>query len=409
MTDHPMPRNTTAADRRAASASAAGKNHLIGVLGASGAVGRAAVRELRALGHTGLRLGGRTASALCAVAEEDPSGHDETVWADATAPDGLQAFTEGCDIVLNCVGPTYRLRATVASAALAAGAHCVDVAGDDPAAEDLFKDGDPAREGRTVVLSAGALPGLSSLLPRWLAGQGLDSASALTAYCGGLETCSPTVAHDLMLSLTSGGADGAAYGEALAAVRGGRRVPRALRIAEDAEHWAFQGRVALQPYLSGESERLATVLGLDRLDWYNVHPGPAVRSLLSLLPGRLAAGEDPVELADRLILAADLDLAGRKPYYVMDFALSGTASAQPATAGLTLRAASSYRLTAAVGALSVDAVLRGEVPAGVHFACDVLDPDTVIRHLRFQGVADLRPTGAAADAQQAEQVEEGVL
>ncbi|NDZ72551.1 epimerase, partial [Streptomyces sp. SID10362] len=44
---------------------------VIGVLGASGAVGRAAVRELRALGHTGLRLGGRTASALAAVAEED--------------------------------------------------------------------------------------------------------------------------------------------------------------------------------------------------------------------------------------------------------------------------------------------------------------------------------------------------
>ncbi|MFF0670645.1 saccharopine dehydrogenase NADP-binding domain-containing protein [Streptomyces tendae] len=379
---------------------------VIGVLGASGAVGRAAVRELRALGHTGLRLGGRTASALCAVAEEDPTGHHETVWADATAPDGLRAFTEGCDIVLNCAGPTYRLRATVASAALAAGADCVDVAGDDPAAEDLLAAGDPARDGRTVVLSAGALPGLSGLLPRWLAGQGLDGVSALTAHCGGLETCSPTVAHDLMLSLTSGGADGAAYGEALAAVRGGRRVPRALRTAEDTEHHAFPGRVALQPYLSGESERLATVLGLDRLDWYNVHPGPAVRALLNVLPGRLAAGDDPAELADRLFLAADLDLAGREPYYVMDFELSGTASGRPATAGLTLRAASSYRLTAAVGALAVDAVLRERVPMGVHFARDVLDPGTVVRHLRDRGAADLRPTGAAAGA---DHVEEGVL
>ncbi|MBL1120554.1 saccharopine dehydrogenase NADP-binding domain-containing protein [Streptomyces sp. 110] len=379
---------------------------VIGVLGASGAVGRAAVRELRALGHSGLRLGGRTASALCEVAEENPGGHDETVWADATAPDGLRAFTEGCDIVLNCVGPTYRLRATVAFAALDAGAHCVDVAGDDPAAEDLLAGGDPAREGRTVVLSAGALPGLSSLLPRWLAGQGLDGVTALTAYCGGMEPCSPTVAHDLMLSLSSGGADGAAYGEALAAVRGGRRVPRALRTDEDTVHPAFPGRVAVQPYLSGESERLAGDLGVDRLDWYNVHPGPAVRALLNLLPGRLAAGEDPDRLAERLILAADLDLAGRKPYYVMDFALSGTASGTPATAGATLRTASSYRLTAAMGALAVDAVLRGGVPAGVHFACAVLDPGTVVRHLRSHGAADLRLTGTAVGA---ELEEEGVL
>ncbi|MGP2438410.1 saccharopine dehydrogenase NADP-binding domain-containing protein [Streptomyces sp. JW3] len=379
---------------------------LIGVLGAAGAVGRAAVRELRALGHTGLRLGGRTPSALRAVAEEVPGGHAETVRADATAPDGLRAFTEGCAVVLNCVGPTYLLRATVASAALAAGADCVDVAGDDPAAEDLSKAGDPARDGRTVVLSAGALPGLSSLLPRWLAGQGLDTVSALTAHCGGLEPCSPTVARDLMLSLSSGGADGAAYGEALAAVRGGRRVPRALRTVEDTERDGFPGRVAVQPYLSGESERLAGVLGLDRLDWYNVHPGPRVRALLNLLPARLAAGDDPARLADRLILAADLDLAGRKPYYVMDFALSGTASGQPATAGLTLRAASSYRLTAAVGALAADAVLRAEIPPGVHFACDVLDPGTVVRHLRAERVADLWPTGTAADA---EPVEEGAL
>ncbi|MGK9461706.1 saccharopine dehydrogenase NADP-binding domain-containing protein [Streptomyces sp. G6] len=380
---------------------------VIGVLGASGAVGRAAVRELRSLGHTGLRLGGRTASALCAVAEEDPAGHDETVWADATAPDGLRAFTEGCDIVLNCVGPTYRLRATVAFAALDAGAHCVDVAGDDPAAEDLDKGSDPVRDGRAVVLSAGALPGLSSLLPRWLATRGgLDAATALTAYCGGLETCSPTVAHDLMLSLSSGGADGAAYGEALAAVRGGRRVSRALRTDEDTAHAAFPHRVAVQPYLSGESERLATVLGLDRLDWYNVHPGPAVRALLNLLPGRLAAGDDLDALAERLMLAADLDLAGRSPYYVMDFELSGTASGAPATAGLTLRAASSYRLTAAVGALAADAVLRGRVGAGVHFACGVLDPDTVVGHLRSHGVADLRLTGTAAET---EQIEEGVL
>ncbi|WP_328655663.1 saccharopine dehydrogenase NADP-binding domain-containing protein [Streptomyces sp. NBC_00334] len=380
---------------------------VIGVLGASGAVGRAAVRELRALGHTGLRLGGRTTSALCAVAEEATAGHDETVWADATAPDGLRAFTDGCDIVLNCVGPTYRLRATVASAALDVGAHCVDVAGDDPAAEDLLKGGDPARDARTVVLSAGALPGLSSLLPRWLATRGgLDGATALTAYCGGLEPCSPTVAHDLMLSLSTGGADGAAYGEALAAVRDGRRVSRALRTGEDTVHEAFRGRVAVQPYLSGESERLVTVLGLDRLDWYNVHPGPAVRALLSLLPGRLAAGEDPDGLAERLILAADLDLAGRRPYYVMDFELSGTASGTPAAAGATLRAASSYRLTAAVGALATDAVLRGGVPAGVHFACDVLDPDTVVGHLRSHRVADLRLSGTAAEA---EQIEEGVL
>ncbi|GAA4203989.1 saccharopine dehydrogenase NADP-binding domain-containing protein [Streptosporangium oxazolinicum] len=382
---------------------------VIGVLGASGAVGRAAVRELRDLGHGALRLGGRRTDALRAVAGQELAGGGDVVRADAADAASLAAFVRGCDVVLNCAGPTYRLRATVASAALAAGAHCVDVAGDDPAAEDLLADGDPAREGRTVILSAGALPGLSAILPRWLARQDLDGVldgvSALTAHCGGLEPCSPTVAVDLMLSLTAGGANGAAYGEPLAAVRGGRRTSRALRAVEDAEIPGFPGRVAVQPFLSGESERLATLLGLERVDWFNVHPGPQVRALLNLLPGRLAAGADLGELATRLILAADLDLAGRTPYYVLGFQLTGTSAGRPARRRLTVRTASSYRLTAAVGALAVDAIVRASVPPGVHFACDVLDPGTVVDRLRGGGAVERFELSESAG----EPVEEGVL
>jgi hypothetical protein len=384
--------------------------HVIGVLGASGAVGRAAVRELRDLGRTTLRLGGRRTDALRAVCDQDLAGSADIERTDVGNARSLAGFAEGCDVILNCVGPTYRLRATVAAAALAAGAHCVDVAGDDPAAEDLLMAGDPALDRRTVVLSAGALPGLSSILPRWLARQDLDNVSALTAHCGGLELCSPTVATDLMLSLTAGGADGAAYGEPLAAVRGGRRVSRVLRTAEDAQVPCFPDRVAVQPYLGGETERLAVRLGLDRVDWFNVHPGPQVRTLLNLLPGSLAGGADLEELADRLILAAELDLAGRTPYYVLDFRLTGTAGGEPAERRLTVRTASSYRLTATVGALAVDAVLRGTVPPGVHFACDVLDPDTVVSRVRSSGAADrFELSGSSGEPQVGGLVEEGVL
>jgi hypothetical protein len=264
-----------------------------------------------------------------------------------------------------------------------------------------------------VVLSAGTLPGLSSILPRWLARQGLDSAVALTAYCGGLEPCTPTVAADLLLSLTTGGADGAAYGEALAAWRAGRRESRALRVAEDTEAPGFPGRVAIQPFLGAETERLAHDLGLDRLDWFNVHPGPRVRSLLNGLPGRLAQGEDRGGLADALMLAARLDLAGRTPYYVMDFTLTGTLDGRPTERRLTVRTASSYRLTAAVGALAAHAALRGDIPPGVHMACDVLDPAAVAHRIRTGGSADrFEPTWDGADpagVPSAGPVEEGAL
>jgi hypothetical protein len=367
---------------------------------------------LGALGHTGLRLGGRNTDALRKVAAAEPGA--SVVRADADDPAGLAAFAAGCAVVLNCAGPTYRLRATVPAAALAAGAHCVDVAGDDPAAEDLAAAGGIPR-GLSAVLSAGTLPGLSGILPRWLAGQGLDSVVALTAYCGGLEPCTPTVAADLLLSLTTGGTDGAAYGEPLAAWRAGRKESRVLRVTEDAEAPGFPGRVALQPFLGAETERLAHDLGLDRLDWLNVHPGPRVRALLNGLPGRLAEGADRGELAEALMLAARLDLAGRTPYYVMDLRLVGTLHGRPAERRLAVRTASSYRLTAAVGALAADAVLRGRIPPGVHFACDVLDPAEVVEHIRIRtgGGAELfELTGDGLDpagTQSAEPIEEGAL
>lgn len=359
---------------------------LVGVLGATGSVGRAALAELRAMGLTHLRLGGRRPAELRAAAGE-LGGAATPFTVDADDHEALRTFSRGCAVVLNCAGPTYRINDTVAVAALAEGAHYVDVAGDDPAAEKLTAKGLPAGD-RAVVLSAGALPGLSSLLPRWAARRDFDRVTAMAAHTGGMEECSPTVAADMMLSLTTGGAGGAAYGQALAAWRNGRREPGALRAVEDAAIPGWPDRAALVPFLSGETERLSAALGLVTADWFNVYPGPQVRAALGRLPGQLAQGADTDTLAEHMIRAASLDLAGRSSYYTMAFTLTGESAGRPRTRRVTMRTPSSYRLTAAVGALAVRAVLAGQVPPGLHFACDVLDPEPVVAWLRDTGVCD---------------------
>ncbi|WP_051966429.1 saccharopine dehydrogenase NADP-binding domain-containing protein [Kitasatospora mediocidica] len=359
---------------------------VVGVLGGSGVVGRAAARALRELGVERLRLGGRRLDAVAAVAAALPGGTDRAsraVAVDLDAAASLAAFCAGCSVVLNCAGPSYRVRGRVALAALAAGAHCVDVAGDDPAYEQL-RAVDVAGTGRSVVLSAGMLPGLSGLLPRWLAQrQQVGGGGRLTVWTGGLERCSRTVAADLLLSVggdPSGDPSGhptdatVPFGESLAAWRQGRRVSRALRAQDGAELPYFPTSVSLQPYLSTEAERLARALGLDELDWFNVFPGRRVRDLLAAL----GTGREPLaEAAERLVRAAELDLTGRRPYFRMVFALDSPDGA--ATAVLGTR--DSYRLTAAVGALAVTATLAGTIPAGLHFAAEVLDPAESVRRL----------------------------
>ncbi|MFY1632174.1 saccharopine dehydrogenase NADP-binding domain-containing protein [Solwaraspora sp. WMMB335] len=357
---------------------------MIGVLGASGSVGQGAVEHLHRLGVGPLRLGARRPEPVQQVATGLPGADIETVQVDVRDPAALAAFCADTSLVVNCAGPTYELKETVAAAALAAGAHCVDVAGDDPVHEALTGGGVPGGD-RTVLLSAGTLPGLSSLLPRWLAATEFDSVDTLTAWVGGVEHCSPVVAVDMMLSLRSGGAAGAAYGEANAAWRGGTVRSRALRPAEDATVPQFAGSVAVQPFLSAETCRLARTVRLRDVDWLNVYPGPQVRTLLAALPAAASHGVDEADLARRMVRAAQLDLAGRSPYYQMVFTMGGSRGGVRAERTAVLRTTSSYRLTGLVGALAAVAVLGGEVPPGVHYAADVLDPATTVTGLRAAG------------------------
>ncbi|ORT53488.1 saccharopine dehydrogenase NADP-binding domain-containing protein [Frankia sp. KB5] len=412
------------------------KGRVVGVLGATGMVGQGAAVELRRLGADRLRLGARRPDALRRLVDERLDGRGEVRPADATDPQSLAAFCSGCDIVINCAGPTYLLKETVAAAAVAAGAHCVDVAGDDPAHERMVARG-LAGTDRTVVFSAGVLPGLSSVLPRWLA-RAFDRPETLTAHVGGREPCSPLVAEDMLLSLRTGGADGAAFGEALAAWRAGRRRSRALRATERTRAPGFPGPVAATPFLSAETERLAQVLALTDVDWFNVHPGSAVRAEMLRLPHYLAEASGSAGAADRaggggageslgvrLARAADLDLAGRSPFYAMAFAMTGQVAGGPTGRTVVLRTASSYHLTGLVGALAAERVLAGDVRSGLHFAADVLDPDLVVDGLRAASASfslsltvsdtaqarrdERSPAKASPDLPAEDLVEEGVL
>ncbi|WP_018788062.1 saccharopine dehydrogenase NADP-binding domain-containing protein [Micromonospora sp. CNB394] len=358
---------------------------MIGVLGASGAVGREAVRALRNSGTGPLRLGARRTSSLSAA-----DGEVRTV--DVTDAGSLKEFCAGLTVLINCAGPTYALQERMALSALAAGAHYVDVGGDDPVHERLAAAG-AVRGDATVVLSAGALPGLSALVPRWLAARWPDG-DRLVCHAGGLEKCTPTVAEEILLSLSVGGAHGEPFGMPLAAWRNGRRALRALRTVEDEELPDFPDRAMLQPILTAESERLAVMLRLDELDFFNVYPGPRVRALFARLPLLAAEGRD--DLVQRIVTAGDVDLAGRDPYYRMRFTLGGPGSGHTAV----VSADSSYRLTAAVGVLAVRAVMDGALPAGLHFGGDVLDPGWAVEEINRTGAAEI----AVLD-----DVDEGVL
>src|SRR6218665_860008 len=100
----------------------------IGIVGASGMVGRAVAQHLRLAGMRGLRLGARRSEGLQREARE---GEDIVAFALADSAQ-LQRFCEGCAIVVNAAGPSRQVLDRVARASLAAGAAYVGAAGAQP-------------------------------------------------------------------------------------------------------------------------------------------------------------------------------------------------------------------------------------------------------------------------------------
>ncbi|MFI9362719.1 saccharopine dehydrogenase NADP-binding domain-containing protein [Kitasatospora sp. NPDC053057] len=357
---------------------------MIGVIGGYGAVGEQAARLLGSWGAGPLRIGGRDLRQAQHTTAALP-GAVEAVAVDVEDATSLAAFVRGCEVVVNCAGPSHRISARVARAALAAGAHHVDAGGDGLPSDTA---------GRCAVFAAGALPGFSGLLPRWLAAQEFDTVHALTVYAGVLDRFTATGAEDYLHGVL-GGAN-----EPLAAWRDGSRRSAALTRRSTVTLPCFPREVSAFPYLDAEGEHVARDLSLIHGSWYTVLDGGHLTAALD------AARALPMDGAVAgLCRATALDAAGRTPYVVMLAQLDGTAAGRTTTRTAVVRAPGIAQLTGATAAAATVAVLNGEVPAGAHHAATVLDPSATVTRLRE--VLDLTIHQIAID--QLTVIEEGAL
>jgi hypothetical protein len=356
---------------------------VIGVLGGYGAVGAEAAKQLHAWGIGPLRLGGRDLAAArrCAaeLAERPARGrtgsHERPTVVEARAVDlddaaSLTAFARGCDVIVDCTGRT-------AHASPETDAHLVSAGGVRPA----------PRGDRSAVFAAGAVPGLSGLLPRWLAAQGFDTVGELTAYTAVLDRFTPSGAADFL----SGVLDGS--NEPLAAWRAGGRRSGALTRRVSIRLPYVPREVSAYPFLDGEGEQLAKDLSLIDGSWYTVQDGAYLSAALDI--ARTADRESAIA---GLCRASALDVAGRTPYVTYLVQLDGTAAGLGITRTAVLRGSGIAELTGAVTAAATVAVLQGEVADGSQDAATALDPVRTVDRLRdCSALRDLTVFDASID------------
>jgi Saccharopine dehydrogenase NADP binding domain len=362
----------------------------IGIVGATGAVGAAAARYASEWCGAGLRLGGRRVDRVRPLADDLEADAFAVDYDDAAA---LRAFCDGCAIVINCAGPSHRVADRVAAAAFAAHAHYVDPGGDEPLQAALAQAGQPRGDLR-ALLSAGMMPGLTAMIPRWVARLEFDRVDALTAYVRLRNRFTHAAAVDYLLSEQRG------YGESLAAWLRGSRRTRALEPLTQVQLPYFSALVNAYPYLSREADRLAATLRLSELRWYHLFDDHRIVSLVGQLQHAIAQGQDVESAADSLVRAVDLELFGREPSIEMVFEIAGDREGRAIQRTATYRAADTYEASGAVAALAADAILAGGISPGLHFAADVIDAASVIDRIRRApkiGVVTLVQADASAD------------
>ena len=316
---------------------------MIGILGGFGAVGREVARLLLSWGETALRLGGRHPHAVDGM---------QSVYVDVGDHDSVMAFAADCRLIINCAAPSVLLSLPVANALLRAGIPLVDAGGLD-CPPKLQRQGE--RPGCRAVFAAGALPGLSGLLPLWLA-QPFERVDTLNGWFAVFDR------------FTASGAEDYLAGVLHTAPSQHDRMRRQLNVT-----LPFMPRpVTLQPYEDEESRYVDNRLDLRHSNWFLALEGEQLSRALDSARG--LAKQDAI---DAIVRGSALDVAGLTSRVTFIIQLEGNLEGRVLTRTLLLRAPGIAQLTAACTAACALQLITTDTPR-FGLASHCIDPETLM-------------------------------
>ncbi len=330
------------------------------VTGGNGAVGHAAVTMLRRLGHQ-----------VTVVGRSPVAGDSRYRQCDIFDAPALAACCRGADLVLNAAGPSSRIAARVAQAALYQAAAYVDVAGDPPLWRSIATDVtlSTALSQHSCLLGAGLTPGFAAMLPRYAAAR-LAYVTRVALYGGGIEIFTRTSAQDFIASLDPA----REQGKAGWMIADGQlcRAPAQPAVSVPTAQRTFNAL----PYLSFELEQVAKQLSIRHLAAWSL---VAEAQMLSACQQQEEQAIDALMHLSQQLTAQE----GEQQHLLMD--ADGVMAGQSVRLRLQIRFDNSYRLTGSIAALAADQLLRQTTP-GLTWLPAVVDSQTLLADLTRHGL-----------------------
>jgi NAD(P)H-binding len=340
----------------------------VAVIGANGAVGRAAVAELAQRGVTPLRLGMRDPSHRSHTAAYSWPESGQLCAVNVLDPYSLAHFMRNTRCVVNAAGPQSVLGQRVLHMALELGLDVVDIGAGSALEHSLYA---PVR----AVLDCGMVPGLSGALPRWIAaqwrGQG-KAPKALRLLVGGRDKLLPTAAYDMVVAVEQRRSAATAVKQTSSI-----QVPRPQ--ASDVASFACSIDHVVG-YDDAELEQLRQELAPCVVAAWAVYPGAASRQTLL----KSTAQIEPALAAQQVAAASAADCAGHATFQQLQVDAWSEIVATERDAPcdrLMLRCTDTSALCGAALAVAVMQVLSGKLPIGLHLGAEVLATDAALQDL----------------------------
>ena len=360
----------------------------VGVIGSHGAVGQTLVQLLRDAG----------CEVVCGNRSKR-SPDEDSVFVDAREEDSVREFARGCDAIVNCAGPSYIIRDSVAKALPPSLIYI------DPFGGNAFGEG--AGESRSII-NVGCTPGLSGLLAKWLAA-GFDECASVTVCCGGREQGGVSGFADVILSTRDG------YGYPNQMLVGGLACPYTEQDweAQDTDSFPHDDESFRTPFVTDELRRVASSCGIPQLTGLLVIPDrDSLHLLLKAMTHSEAAGPDELMGLFAQIDSAKSRLdAGKELWFTLQVSARGRRGGALQRSGITLHAENSSELTGIVLAQAALRALEAGCPPGVHWGYEFLELEPVLEALRRAGVRvhRLGPVGVDDSCAEPEDVESGFI
>lgn len=154
------------------------------VLGGSGAVGSVAVKTLAGQDmFSSVVIADRNAAKAQDVIAEAGTDKVTSVMLDADDAESIRNAIDGCDVVLNCVGPFYRTVSKILRTVIEAGISYVDICDDvDVTLEILGLDTQARDAGITALIGMGSSPGATNLLAKLACESLLDETDSIDIF-----------------------------------------------------------------------------------------------------------------------------------------------------------------------------------------------------------------------------------